>query len=59
MVAMQVRDKHGAYLCEAHFLSAQLQLCALATVDHKHFAPHLNDLCRGVMAHGGQGAATA
>ena len=55
MVAVQMRDKDGPEPGEADVRTAQLHLCALATVDHKKFPPHLYHLRGGIVAEGGQG----
>ena len=59
MVAMEVRDEDGPDSGEVDVGTPQKDLCSLAAVDKEQLAPHVDDLCRGIVLQGGQCASTS
>jgi hypothetical protein len=59
MVTMQVRNKDMAKLVERQPGAAHLQLCTLTAVYHEELPTTVDDLCRGVMMQGRQGASAS
>lgn len=58
MITMKMRNKDSIYLSKVNMSATELHLGTLATIHHKAFATHLNNLGRGTMLKGGQSTAT-